>query len=152
MPSPLGHTIRAYSIEHQKRYENVTGEEIYISVGTFHCTCINLLFHRLFFYSFFFKLIYSRLTSSLPSCLWSQRIFKSLPGSRLTIFLSRCKFSTLTTRQPMVDFYLHVPTLSVTKERTQILLCLVKIELTTSALAGVQVCRLPIRPLGRQAA
>ena len=28
------------------------------------------------------------------------------PGSRLTIFLSRCKFSTLTTRQPMVEFYL----------------------------------------------
>ena len=50
--------------------------------------------------------IYSRWTSSLPSCLWSQRIFPSLPGSRLTIFLSRCKFSTLTTRQPMVEFYL----------------------------------------------
>ena len=31
----------------------------------------------------------------------------SPPGSRLTIFLSRCKFSTLTTRQPiMVEFYL----------------------------------------------
>ena len=28
------------------------------------------------------------------------------PGSRLTFFLSRCKFSTLTTRQPMVEFYL----------------------------------------------
>ena len=42
----------------------------------------------------------------IPSCLWSQRIFPSLPGSRLTIFLSRCKFSTLTTRQPMVEFYL----------------------------------------------
>ena len=42
----------------------------------------------------------------MPSCLWSQRIFPSLPGSRLTIFLSRCKFSTLTTRQPMVEFNL----------------------------------------------
>ena len=61
----------------------------------------------LFFSSFFFfHLTYSRWTSSLPSCLWSQRIFPSLPGSRLTIFLSRCKFSTLTTRQPMVEFYL----------------------------------------------
>ena len=30
----------------------------------------------------------------------------SLPGSRLATFLSRCKFSTLTTRQPMVEFYL----------------------------------------------
>ena len=54
----------------------------------------------------FRDLTYSRWTSSLPSCLWSQRILPSLPGSRLTIFLSRCKFSTLTTRQPMVEFYL----------------------------------------------
>ena len=43
--------------------------------------------------------------SSLPSCLWSLRIFPSLPGSRLTFCLSRCKFSTLTTRQPIVEFY-----------------------------------------------
>ena len=65
-------------------------------------------FHTYFlFFSFsFFHLTYSRWTSSLPSCLWSQRIFPSLLGSRLTIFLSRCKFSTLTTRQPMVEFYL----------------------------------------------
>ena len=46
-------------------------------------------------------------------------------------FLSRCKFSDLTTRQPMVEFYLlrgnnTSPTL-------------VRIELATSALAGVQV-------------
>ena len=60
-------------------------------------------FVALLFFSFsFFHLTYSRWTSTLPSCLWSQRIFPSLPGSRLTIFLSRCKFSTLTTRQPMV--------------------------------------------------
>ena len=26
------------------------------------------------------------LTSSLPSCLWSLRVFPSLPGSRLTVF------------------------------------------------------------------
>ena len=55
---------------------------------------------------FFFNITYSRWTSSLPSCLWSLRIFPSLPGSCLTICLSRCKFSTLTTRQPMVEFYL----------------------------------------------
>ena len=59
-----------------------------------------------FSFLFFFHLTYSRWTSSLPSCLWSQRIFPSLPGSRLTFFLSRCKFSTLTTRQLMVEFYL----------------------------------------------
>ena len=62
------------------------------------CVCV--------FFFFFFHLTYRRWTSLLPSCLWSQRIFPSLPGSRLTIFLSRCKFSTLTTRQPMVEFYL----------------------------------------------
>ena len=45
-------------------------------------------------------------TATLPSCLWSLRIFPSFPGSRLTFFLSRCKFSTLTTRQPMVEFIL----------------------------------------------
>ena len=33
----------------------------------------------------FFHLIHSR-WASLPSCLWSLRIFPSLPGSRLTIF------------------------------------------------------------------
>ena len=33
-----------------------------------------------------YYLTYSRWTSSLPSCLWSLRIFPSLPGSRLTIF------------------------------------------------------------------
>ena len=60
----------------------------------------------MFFFVFVFYLTYSRWTSSLPSCLWSLRIFPSLPGSRITIFLSRCKFSTLITRQPMVEFYL----------------------------------------------
>ena len=34
----------------------------------------------------FFNLISSRWTPSLPSCLWSLRIFPSLPGSRLTFF------------------------------------------------------------------
>ena len=63
--------------------------------------CLRSMLHFLFFH-----LTYSRWTSSLPSCLWPQRIFPSLPGSRLTTFLSRCKFSTLTTRQPMVQFYL----------------------------------------------
>ena len=60
-------------------------------------------------------------TATLPSCLlWS---FKNLPiAPRFfspTDFLSRCKFSTLTPRQPLVEFYLtHVFTLSVTEERS----------------------------------
>ena len=69
------------------------------------------------FFSFFFNLTYSRWTSSLPSCLWSLRIFPSLPGSPFTILLSRCKFSTLTTRQPMVEFYsLTFPRFSLRKK------------------------------------
>ena len=39
-----------------------------------------------FFCCCFFYLTYSRWTSSLPSWLWSLRIFPFLPGSRLTIF------------------------------------------------------------------
>ena len=41
----------------------------------------------LFYFFIFFNLTYSRWTSSLPSCLWPQRIFPSLPGSRLPNFL-----------------------------------------------------------------
>ena len=43
----------------------------------------------------------------LPSCLWSLRIFPSLPACWFTPydFLSRCKFSILTTRQLMVELY-----------------------------------------------
>ena len=76
---------------------------------TIHTTYIlsGALFLYIYIY-IFFHLTYSRWASSLPSCLWSQRIFPSLPGSRLTIFLSRCKFSTLTTRQPMVEFYGYI--------------------------------------------
>ena len=70
------------------------------------CFMFSTCFDFTLFLFFFLHLTYSRWTSSLPSCLWSQRIFPSLPASRLTTFLSRCKFSTLTTRQPMVEFYL----------------------------------------------
>ena len=35
-------------------------------------------------------------------CLWPLRIFPSFPGS-LPRFLSRCRFSTVTPRQPMLD-------------------------------------------------
>ena len=54
-------------------------------------------------------------------------------------FLSRCKFSTLTTRQPMVEFYLLTFPRFPTYERKNTNPTLVRIELMTSALAGVQV-------------
>ena len=51
------------------------------------------------------------LTATLSPCL--SVVTKDLPGSRLLILLillipclSRCKFSTLTLRQPMIEFYL----------------------------------------------
>ena len=49
----------------------------------FLCTCLLEKFQT---FVFFFNLTYSRWTSSLPFCLWSQRIFPSLPCSRLTFF------------------------------------------------------------------
>ena len=53
-------------------------------------------------------------------------------------FFSRCKFSTLTTRQPMVEFYLlTLPRFPLRKKEH--ISYLVRIELTTSALTGVQV-------------
>ena len=110
--------------------------------------CSSLL-SFLFFLFFFFHLTYSRWTSSLPSCLWSQKIFPSFPGSRLTIFLSRCKFSTLTTRQPMVEFYLlKFPRFPLRKKEHKSYFG-VRIELTTSVLADVQLTYYS-RPLGRR--
>ena len=52
-------------------------------------------------------------------------------------FLSRCKFSTLTTRQPMVEFYLLTfPRFPLRKNTNP---TLIRIELTSSALADVQI-------------
>ena len=45
-------------------------------------------------------------TATLPSCLSSPRIFTISPRLSPHDFLSRCKFNTLTTRQPIVVFYL----------------------------------------------
>ena len=51
-------------------------------------------------------------------------------------FLTGCNFSILTTRPPLVEFYLL--TLSATEEKIKNA-ALTRIELTTSALAGMQV-------------
>ena len=56
-------------------------------------------------------------------------------------FLSRCKVGTLTTRQPMVEFYFYYSRSHAFRyERKNTNPTLVRIEITTSALlAGVQV-------------
>ena len=64
-------------------------------------------------------------------------VTKDLPISpRFTPYesLSRCEFSTLTTRQPMIEFYLLTfSRFPLREKRTQILVT--RIELTTSALS-----------------
>ena len=98
----------------------------------------------------------SQPTATLTSCLRSRRIHLPI-FSRLSPieFLSRCKCSTPTTRQPMVEFCLlafsRFPFLSVATTRYNInilqyygILARIKIlfftstELTTSALVGVR--------------
>ena len=111
-----------------------------------------ILFHEFklyFYFYFFFNLTYSRWTSSLPSCLWSQRIFPSLPGSRLTVFYRDASSALLQLVNQWLNFT-YSRSHAFRYERKNTNLTLVRIELTTSALAGVRVCRLTTRPLGRR--
>ena len=86
-------------------------------------------------------------TATLPPCLWSD-----LPISpRFSPYeiLSRCKFSSLTPRQPIVEFYLLTfSRFPLRKPEIQILV-FTRIELTTSALLD-RCTWLPSRPLGRR--
>ena len=90
-------------------------------------------------------------TATLPSCLRCTKNLLILPRFSPYDFLSRCKLSTLTTRQPVVEFYFsHVLTLYVTEEILQIL-AFARIELMTSALVGVRYeVTYYYRPLGLQ--
>ena len=112
-------------------------------------THINLIPHRgdkykyenvtLFIFLFyFFYLTYSRWASSLPSCLWSQRIFPSLPGSRLAIFYRDPSSAFLQLVNQWLNFT-YSRSHAFRYERKNTNPTLVRIELTTSALAGVQV-------------
>ena len=88
----------------------------------------------LFLFSFF-NLTYSRW--SLPSCLWSQRIFPSLPGSRLTIFYRDASSALLQLVNQWLNFS-YSRSHAFLYERKNTNPTLVRIELTTSALlAGV---------------
>ena len=91
-----------------------------------------------FFFFFFFNLTFSRWTSSLPSCLWSQRIFPSLPASRLTIFYRDASSALLQLVNQWLNFT-YSRSHAFRYERKDTNPTLVRIELTTSALAGVQV-------------
>ena len=92
--------------------------------------------HRLFFF-FFFNLTYSRWAPPLPSCLWSLRIFPSLPGSRLTIFYRDASSALLQLVNQCLNFT-YSRSHAFRYERKNTNPTLVRIELTASALAGVQ--------------
>ena len=92
-----------------------------------------------FFFFFFFHLTYSRWTSSLPSCLWSQRIFPSLPGSRLTFFFYRDASSALLQLVNQWLNFTYSRSHAFRYERKNTNPTLVRIELTTSVLADVQL-------------
>ena len=86
---------------------------------------------------FFFNLTYRRWTS-LPSCLWSQRIFPFLPGSRLTTFYRDASSALLQLVNQRLKFT-YSRSYAFRYERKNTNPTLVRIQLTTSALAGVQV-------------
>ena len=77
-------------------------------------------------------------TSSLPSCLWSQRIFPSLPGSRLPIFYRDASSVLLQLVNQWLNFT-YSRSHAFRYERKNTNPTLVRIELTTSVLADVQL-------------
>ena len=120
-------------------------QKSYLQYTVVYSSCMNIVnpvaqfltydFHTFFF---FFNLTYSRWPSSLPSCLWSLRIFPSLPGSRLTIFYRDASSAILQLVNQWLNFtYSRSHAFRYETKKTNP--TLVRIELTTAALAGVQV-------------
>ena len=93
-------------------------------------TCVDRPSCSFFSFSFFFNLTYSRWTSSLPSCLWSLRIFPSLPGSRLTIFYRDASSALLQLVNQWLNFT-YSRSHAFRYERKNTNPTLVRIELTT---------------------
>ena len=91
----------------------------------FSLPCVSLIH----IYIYFFNLTYSQWTS-LPSCLWSLRIFPSLPGSRLTIFYRDASSAILQLVNQWLNFtYSRSHAFSYGRKNTNP--TLVRIELTT---------------------
>ena len=71
-------------------------------------------------------------------CLWSQRIFPSLPGSRLTFFDRDASSALLQLVNQWLNFT-YSRSHAFRYERKNTNPTLARIELTTPALAGVQI-------------
>ena len=97
-------------------------------IGT-SCTCTVLYIKNKY-------LTYSRWTLSLPSCLWSLRIFPSLPGSRLTIFCRDASSAILQLVNQWLHFTYQSRSHAFRYGRKNTNLTLVRIELTISALTS----------------
>ena len=111
-------------------------------VDAYSCyTCDDTYIHMsIYIYIIFiyFYLTYSRWTSSLPSCLWSLKIFPSLPGSRLTIFYRDASSALLQLVNQWLNFT-YSRSHAFRYERKNTNPTLVRIELTdfrTSRCAG----------------
>ena len=92
-----------------------------------------------FFFFFFLNLTYSRWTSSLPSCLWGHEGSSHLsPVHAFRFFYRDASSAIVQLVNQWLDFYLLTfPRFPLRKKEHKHYL--VRIELTTSALAGVQV-------------
>ena len=130
---PQSRDCRVFLGTHKRRTGNM------LIFGTLLMSHQRCPLNHYFFFFFFFISLYSRWTSSLPSCLWSQRIFPSLPGSRLTIFFYRDASSALLQLVNQWLNFTYSRSHAFRYERKNTNPTLVRIELTTSALAGVQV-------------
>ena len=89
-------------------------------------------------FSFFFHLTYSRWTSSLPSCLWSERIFPISPVHALHFFYRDASSALLQLINQWLNFT-YSRSHAFRYERKNTNPTLVRIELTTSVLADVQL-------------
>ena len=122
----------------QHRSETYSNEPQHLAEGTEVARLRRRFSFVLQLFFFFFHLTYSRWTSSLPSCLLSQRIFPSLPGSRLTIFYRDASSALFQLVNQWLNFT-YSRSHAFRYERKNTNPTLVRIELTTSVLADVQL-------------
>ena len=133
-PPPIYRTARSDSLVSPGDREELAGDAE--ARSPHQAQSLNILQTHFFF--FFFHLTYSRWTSSLPSCLWSQRIFPSLPGSRHTFFYRDASSALLQLVNQWLNFT-YSRSHAFRYERKNTDPTLVRIELTTSVLTDVQL-------------